>query len=94
MPYDGEDIKVRFTTYDCSQGGHYAYAYFTVDCANGHIETENCGPEAQVTCVAPEGFAYYWYKNDDINDPADGDPYSRTLVVDPTYQIYLSRELH
>ena len=91
MPYDGQDIKVRFTTYDCSQGGHYAYAYFTVDCANGHIETENCGPEAQVTCVAPEGFAYYWYKNDDINDPADGDPYSRTLVVDPTRTKYTCR---
>lgn len=60
MPYDGEHVKVRFTTYDCSQGGHYAYAYFTVDCANAHIETENCGMQSQVTCIAPEGFAYEW----------------------------------
>lgn len=60
MPYDGQTIKVRFTTMDCGQGGHYAYAYFTVDCANAHIETENCGNDASVTCVAPEGFAYEW----------------------------------
>ena len=60
MPYHGQSIKVRFTTMDCGWSGHYAYAYFTVDCANAHIETENCGNDAQVTCVAPEGFAYEW----------------------------------
>ena len=60
MPYHGQTIKVRFTTMDCGASGHYAYAYFTVDCANAHIETENCGMDAQVTCVAPEGFAYEW----------------------------------
>lgn len=60
MPYHGRTIKVRFITYDCGQGGHYAYAYFTVDCANAHIETENCGNDASITCLAPDGFAYEW----------------------------------
>ena len=60
MDFHGQNIKVRFTTLDCGWSGHYAYAYFTVDCANAHIETENCGMESQVTCVAPEGFAYEW----------------------------------
>ena len=91
MPYHGQTIKVRFTTMDCGWSGHYAYAYFTLDCANAHIETENCGNDAQVTCIAPEGFAYYWYKNDDINDPAEGDPYSQTLVVDATRTKYTCR---
>lgn len=30
--YIGQNIKIRFTTYDCAQGGHYGYAYFTLDC--------------------------------------------------------------
>ena len=91
QPYHGQNIKVRFTTMDCNWGGHFGYAYFTVDCANAHIETENCGNDAYVQCTAPEGFAYYWYKNDDPNQPADGDPYSRTLVVDATLTKYTCR---
>ncbi len=88
MDYHGDDIKVRFTTYDCSQGGHYAYAYFTVDCANAHIETENCGSDAQVTCIAPDGFSYLWYRNDDINDVVGTD---QTLVVEATKAKYTCR---
>ncbi len=61
MPYNGQSIKVRFITYDCGQGGHYGYAYFTVDCANAHIETQNCGTDARINCKAPDGFAYTWY---------------------------------
>ena len=91
MNYHNQHIKVRFTTMDCGWSGHYAYAYFTVDCANAHIETENCGHDSQVTCVAPEGFAYYWYKNDNINDPAEGDPHNRTLIVDATRTKYTCR---
>ena len=83
MNYHNDTIKVRFTVMDCGWSGHYAYAYFTVDCANAHIETENCGSESQVTCVAPDGFANYWYKNDDPNDPAEH-PYDQTLTVDAT----------
>ena len=60
MPYDGQHIRVRFTTLDCGWSGHYAYAYFTVDCANAHIETDNCGTDARITCKAPDGFAYQW----------------------------------
>lgn len=60
MQYHGRTLKVRFTTNDCGAGGHYGYGYFTLDCANAHIETENCGNDAYVTCIAPDGFAYEW----------------------------------
>ena len=62
MKYHGQTIKVRFTTMDCGWSGHYAYAYFTVDCANAHIETENCGTDARINCKAPDGFSYSWYQ--------------------------------
>ena len=28
--HHGEDIRIRFTTYDCAEKGHYGYAYFTI----------------------------------------------------------------
>ena len=66
MNYHNQHIKVRFTTLDCGYSGHYAYAYFTLDCANAHIETDNCGNDAQVTCIAPEGFAYEWRDENNV----------------------------
>ena len=86
MPYHGQTIKVRFTTMDCGASGHYAYAYFTLDCANAHIETENCGNDASVTCQAPDGFAYAWY-----NENGDTVSHEQTFVVDASRQVYTCR---
>lgn len=88
MPYHGQTIQVRFTTLDCGWSGHYAYAYFTVDCANAHILTENCGTDAHVSCVAPEGFAYLWYKDNNIDSVISTD---RTLEVEATRTQYTCR---
>lgn len=90
MQYHGQDIKVRFTTMDCGMGGHFGYAYFTVDCANAHIETENCGSDAHVTCVAPEGFRYLWYKDDDITNVVAT---TRTVTVDASGGKYTCRAI-
>ena len=86
MPYHGQTIKVRFTTMDCGASGHYAYAYFTLDCANAHIETENCGNDASVTCMAPDGFAYAWY-----NQNGDTVSHDQTFIVDASRQVYTCR---
>lgn len=86
MPYHGQSIKVRFTTLDCGWSGHYSYAYFTVDCANAHIETENCGTDARITCKAPDGFAYTWY-----NELGDVVSNSQELNVDAGRQTYTCR---
>ncbi len=91
MPYAGQNIKVRFTTYDCAQTGHYGYAYLTVDCASARIETENCGNDAKIECFAPEGFAYAWYKG---NPDAPGNKpfwFDRELSAEPTRQEYTCR---
>ena len=65
MDYDGQNIQVRITSADCGQTVHFGYGYFTLDCANAHIETENCGADASLTCVAPDGFAYEWRDEND-----------------------------
>lgn len=69
---DGQTIRVRLTTYDCFQGGHFGYAYFTIDCAKATIETAACAKNADVTMtlVAPDGFRYQWY--DKYDNPISG----------------------
>ncbi|MBQ2520147.1 MAG: hypothetical protein II540_02540 [Paludibacteraceae bacterium] len=83
QPYDGQTIKVRFTTLDCGYSGHYSYAYFTVDCANANIETNNCGYEASITCRAPDGFSYKWY-----NEAGNVVSESQELIVGPGREVY------
>lgn len=60
MPYQGQTIQVRITTADCGQSIHFGYGYFTLDCASAKIQTESCGSDAKVSCLAPDGFNYEW----------------------------------
>ena len=69
---DGDVIRVRLTTYDCFQGGHFGYAYFTLDCAKATIESASCAKDvaATMTLMAPDGFKYQWY--DKYNNAISG----------------------
>lgn len=60
---DGQTIRIRLTTFDCFWGGHYGYAYFTLDCAKATIESASCAKDAgaTMTLIAPDGFKYQWY---------------------------------
>ncbi|MBR1769763.1 MAG: leucine-rich repeat protein, partial [Bacteroidales bacterium] len=62
--YNGQNIYLTFTTYDCGEGDHYGYAYFTLDCANKKITSDNCGNVTENTFYAPEGFEYQWYNSE------------------------------
>ncbi|MBO7100857.1 MAG: gliding motility-associated C-terminal domain-containing protein [Bacteroidales bacterium] len=57
----GEQVYFRLTTYDCNEGSHYGYAYFTLECMRKNMNTESCGDVDSNTLSAPEGFHYRWY---------------------------------
>lgn len=59
--YADQNIYVRLTTYDCNEGSHYGYAYFTLECMRDNIVTETCGNVDSNTFSAPAGFNYRWY---------------------------------
>lgn len=65
--YHGQTIRIRLTTYDCDQSGHYGYAYFNLNCKKKVISVETCGEMLQNTYTAPSGFAYRWYYQDAPN---------------------------
>lgn len=65
-PYHGEDIKIRLTTYDCKDGGHFGYAYFTLNCDRKRIYLYNtCDAMDSIHLRAPLGFEYKWYREGD-----------------------------
>ena len=84
-PYHGQKIKVRFTTKDCADGGHFGYAYFTIHCDSKRIAVVNpCDGVDSVVLRAPLGFDYRWTHGDDttvlsteneIRVPADSSVY-------------------
>ncbi|MBP1631227.1 MAG: hypothetical protein H6Q15_2120 [Bacteroidetes bacterium] len=66
--YHGMNIKVRLTSYDCSLGAHYGYAYFSLKCDTKNINVAGCNNNSVNTFRAPEGFNYKWYK---ISNPSN-----------------------
>lgn len=66
----GRKLKIELRTYDCEEGGHYGYAYFTLSCAPATITGIACGEQKEQNIKAPDGFTYEWYV-DDPNDPTD-----------------------
>lgn len=64
--YHGQQIKIRFTTTDCADGGHFGYAYFNIRCDRKHIDLVNlCDSEDSINLRAPLGFVYRWTRGDD-----------------------------
>lgn len=61
--YADQQVYVRLTTYDCNEGSHYGYAYFTLECMRKALSTETCGNQATNTLTAPAGFNYRWYNS-------------------------------
>ncbi len=58
--YVGQDVTIRFTTYDCSLGGHYAYAYIDGSCVSYGITQNDSLCVGGVTDIcAPPGFQTY-----------------------------------
>lgn len=65
-PYHGQQIKIRFTTTDCADGGHFGYAYFNIKCDTKRIELVNlCESEDSIRLRAPLGFEYRWTRGTD-----------------------------
>jgi gliding motility-associated-like protein len=58
--YIGQNVTIRFTTYDCALGGHFGYAYIDGSCQSFQIIQNNtlCSNSTTQIC-APAGFAAY-----------------------------------
>ncbi len=60
--YIGQDITIEFITADCSQGGHFGYAYIDASCSSSELSVNFCQGDAHAIIVGPTGYnQYQWY---------------------------------
>ncbi|GAB4199514.1 MAG: hypothetical protein Fur0023_01920 [Bacteroidia bacterium] len=66
--YIGQNVTIRFTTYDCALGGHYAYAYIDGDCLSFPQTQPDtiCVGQTKTLC-APSGFSAYVWSGTGVN---------------------------
>ena len=67
-PLHGQTIRVKLSNADCSLGGHFGYAYFTLESGHKNLHLMACGASETNTLYAPKGFAYRWYRSDNPGD--------------------------
>lgn len=76
--YLGQNVTVEFTTGDCSQGGHYGYAYIDANCAPSILAElgDTICPGESTTLNAPTGYqSYSW---------SPGGSTAQSITVSPT----------
>ncbi|MES2565224.1 MAG: PKD domain-containing protein [Bacteroidota bacterium] len=66
--YIGQNVTIRFTTFDCALGGHYAYAYIDGSCTTLQqtVRDTICNGGMQTMC-APSGYATYLWNGSSVN---------------------------
>lgn len=84
--YIGQNVTIEFTVGDCSQGGHYGYAYIDANCDPLQIipsQTVICGGQP-VTLTAPAGASSYAWS------PGGQNTQSITTNVPGHYEVFLT----
>jgi gliding motility-associated-like protein len=82
--YIGSTIMLEFITKDCSQTGHFGYAYFDVGTVCNGAITGNfiCPGDTAITLTAPFGFqGYRWFA--DMTFPLPPISTSQTVTLSP-----------
>ncbi|MBD2753255.1 T9SS type B sorting domain-containing protein [Spirosoma validum] len=81
--YVGQTLTIEVTTNDCTESGHYGYAYFDAQCLKSEvIASSPCpSPGSDLTLTAPDGFeSYLWNTGQTtraiIVKPKEADRYS------------------
>jgi hypothetical protein len=59
--YMGQSLTLNFRTADCSQGGHFGYAYIDASCGPLQLNLDYCVNDMYAVVTAPTGFfTYLW----------------------------------
>ena len=88
--YAGQQVYARLTTYDCNEGSHYGYAYFTLECMKKVIQAETCGDVDSNRFTAPAGFAYRWHTTESNTTIGTEQRLTVPTATQKTYQCELS----
>jgi gliding motility-associated-like protein len=61
-PYIGTTVTIQFQSSDCTQTGHYGYAYIDASCSQLAAQVAFCPNDTMLLLTAPGGFnTYQWF---------------------------------
>lgn len=84
--YQGKRVLLEFTAADCTESGHFGYAYIDVNenCESIFQGNEFCEGSDQVTLKGPSGFNIYkWYNEDKSIYYGEGE----SIVIKPALPV-------
>ncbi len=90
--YLNDSVTIEFSTGDCTQSGHWGYAYIDATCSASEISTAYCPSDPQITLTAPAGYVGYTWKD---NQTGQFIGYTQSIVLDnpkvgDQYTVYLT----
>jgi gliding motility-associated-like protein len=93
--YIGQCVTVQFTSSDCSQGGHFGYAYIDGDCDPLTLLTSSpsvCGGSSVILTAPPGGASYAWTNTAGGTTGIVGSTTGQTATVNAggTYQCLIT----
>ncbi len=103
--YIGKKITIEFMSANCRRSGHFGYAYFAAECLPMDITVDYCRGNTYAKLNAPFGFEFYEWRNAEnvavgnertltINNPAEGDRYSCSLISATGCEITLNTTVY
>jgi gliding motility-associated-like protein len=86
----GQTIRLEFTTADCTQGGHFGYAYIDVNtgCSTPILGSKYCTGDSSVTLTAPFGYESYRWFNDNFTQQLGSQSTLTLSPVPPSGNVY------
>ncbi len=90
----GKTIQLFFKTADCTQGGHFGYAYVDVntECSSSFIGATYCSDDTAINITAPYGYQNYTWFTSDFSQVL-GNQQSLNLQPPPTSGSMVAVEL-
>lgn len=64
--FAGEEVHLRFITYDCDYSAHFGYAYFYAECVPARLSLSDCQDD-HFELSAPAHFSSYLWSNGQIS---------------------------
>jgi hypothetical protein len=90
--YKGKDIRIEFSTADCTQSAHFGYAYLDIDeeCTSLIKGNTYCNNSDGLTLTGPDGyFNYLWFNKNFTKSYGSGNPLKSTEKFDDNADIAL-----
>ena len=85
--YVDDIVRVQFITYDCDHGGHFGYAYYSVECVPSRLNLVDCKPgNDTIWLSAPPFSESYLWTNGDTTEKSmfiivDGEPFTASCLI-------------